>query len=57
MMGNTKAVKILGLTDTLCKLVGEIRKAELKASERFRKILTHLADSYWCKSPITRPGK
>ncbi|KAG8412815.1 hypothetical protein J3458_013251 [Metarhizium acridum] len=39
MIGDMKAVKMLGLTDTLCKLVGKLRKAELEASERFRKLL------------------
>lgn len=39
MIGDMKAVKMLGLTDTLFDLVCKLRRAELQASEKFRKLL------------------
>ncbi|TWU72314.1 hypothetical protein ED733_000129 [Metarhizium rileyi] len=39
MIGDMKAVKMLGLTDTLFDLVWKLRRAELQASEKFRKLL------------------
>lgn len=39
MMGNIKAVKMFGLTDSPCKFAGKLPKGELEVSERFRKLL------------------
>ncbi|PWY93092.1 multidrug resistance-associated protein [Aspergillus sclerotioniger CBS 115572] len=38
MLGDMKAVKMLGLADVLFDLVTKLRKAELEASSRFRKL-------------------
>ncbi|POR36613.1 Uncharacterized protein TPAR_03195 [Tolypocladium paradoxum] len=40
MLSDMKAVKMLGLTDTLFNVTWKLRKDELRASERFRKLLT-----------------
>lgn len=39
MLGDMKAVKMLGLTDILFTLISKFRKIELKTSERFRKLI------------------
>lgn len=39
MLGNMKAVKMLGLSKALYTTVSNLREAELKTSEVFRKLL------------------
>ncbi|KAJ9151149.1 putative Multidrug resistance-associated protein [Pleurostoma richardsiae] len=39
MLGDMKSVKMLGLGDVLSSIIIRIRRSELKASERFRKLL------------------
>ncbi|PIG85348.1 sulfonylurea receptor/ ABC transporter [Aspergillus arachidicola] len=39
MLGNIKAVKMLGLTDVLYSMLFSLRQIELKTSQRFRKLL------------------
>lgn len=38
-MGSMKAVKMFGLTDYPCKLIGKLPKGKLEVSERFHKLL------------------
>jgi hypothetical protein len=38
MLGDIKAVKMLGLTDILFAIISKLRKTELKTSKRFRKL-------------------
>lgn len=56
VIGDMKAVKMLGLTDTLFDLVWKLRRAELQASEKFRKLLVwqiltgkQVLSTYWKK--------
>ncbi|KAB8206354.1 P-loop containing nucleoside triphosphate hydrolase protein [Aspergillus parasiticus] len=39
MLGNIKAVKMLGLTDVLYQMLSSLRQIELNTSQRFRKLL------------------
>lgn len=39
MLGDMKAVKMLGLTGVLGNIIDGLRRAELKTSEKFRKYL------------------
>lgn len=39
MLGNMKAIKMLGLNEALYTAVSNLREAELKTSEVFRKLL------------------
>jgi ATP-binding cassette subfamily C (CFTR/MRP) protein 1 len=39
MLGNMKAVQMLGMTDILEKAITELRELELRTSERFRALL------------------
>lgn len=48
MLGDMKAVKMLGLTGVLGNIIEGLRRAELKTSEKFRKYL--LWNIQVCKS-------
>lgn len=39
MLGDIKTVKMLGVMDNLSNMIQELRKEELKGSEKFRKLL------------------
>lgn len=40
MLADMKSVKMLGLTGALCQIISELRRIELKTSERFRTLLS-----------------
>ena len=47
MLGDIKAVKMLGLTDKMFDIIDRLQRIEVKTSMRFRKIF--IAQVFFCK--------